>query len=338
MTYVLSLDECVRVSEQLQKSMASDGREAELIDILSGLKASDVKGKLKFVAESKLGNTIKALAKHKDEEIKSKAVALMEAWKKMASQAKQAKAATAPAPAPVPAPVPEAKAEVKAEIKAEPSPALAAAPQNSAASSTEAAVQPEPVALKTSSSMSYTAAKRPTGKTGDSCRDKVRAKLMEAFDAGQIANARFLREQYTDTALMAEEAESHMNEVFGGTTKDYKARFRSLQFNLKDPKNPEFIRQVMTGQLHVNDLATMEVREMASDEMKKVRAQASENAKMALMDEKTYQQYAGKETQDGILKCPKCKSMKTEYIEVQTRSADEPTTKKCTCNACEYRW
>jgi len=30
--------------------------------------------------------------------------------------------------------------------------------------------------------------------------------------------------------------------------------------------------------------------------------------------------------------------MKTEYIEVQTRSADEPTTKKCTCNNCDYRW
>jgi DNA-directed RNA polymerase subunit M/transcription elongation factor TFIIS len=82
----------------------------------------------------------------------------------------------------------------------------------------------------------------------------------------------------------------------------------------------------------------MEVREMASEEMKKARNDATEHAKMALMDDKTYKNYAGKKTEDGILKCPRCKSMKTEYIEVQTRSADEPTTKKCTCNACEYRW
>ncbi|EOD05335.1 hypothetical protein EMIHUDRAFT_461968 [Emiliania huxleyi CCMP1516] len=32
--------------------------------------------------------------------------------------------------------------------------------------------------------------------------------------------------------------------------------------------------------------------------------------------------------------CPKCKSMKTSYVEVQTRSADEPTTKKCLCTDC----
>jgi transcription elongation factor S-II len=59
---------------------------------------------------------------------------------------------------------------------------------------------------------------------------------------------------------------------------------------------------------------------------------------MALMDDRTYKNYAGKATEDGILKCPKCKSMKTDYVEVQTRSADEPTTKKCICNVCDYRW
>ena len=38
---------------------------------------------------------------------------------------------------------------------------------------------------------------------------------------------------------MATEAESRMNEVLGGSaSKEYKARFRSLAFNLKDPKNP----------------------------------------------------------------------------------------------------
>ena len=90
--------------------------------------------------------------------------------------------------------------------------------------------------------------------------------------------------------------------------------------------------------MFVTDLATMEVREMASEEMKKARFDAAEHAKMALMDERAYKNYKGIATQDGILKCPKCKSMKTEYVEVQTRSADEPTTKKCICNNCDYRW
>ena len=166
----------------------------------------------------------------------------------------------------------------------------------------------------------------------------VREKLMEVYEAGKESNAAYLREQAVDTASMAEDTEEHMYTVFRGTSKDYKARFRSLMFNLRDAKNPEFIRSVMTGMVFINDLATMEVREMASEEAKKRRQLAAEHAKMALMDEKTYKQYSGKVQEDGILKCPRCKSMKTEYVEVQTRSADEPTTKKCICNACDYRW
>jgi transcription elongation factor S-II len=141
-----------------------------------------------------------------------------------------------------------------------------------------------------------------------------------------------------DTAAMAEQTEVAMLARFGETNKEYKARFRALMFNLRDPKNPEFIRHVMTGQLFVENLASMEVKEMASDEVKKQRQAYAEHAKMALMDEKTYQKYAGKKQEDGILKCPKCRGMKTEYVEVQTRSADEPTTKKCLCTECDYRW
>ena len=75
-----------------------------------------------------------------------------------------------------------------------------------------------------------------------------------------------------------------------------------------------------------------------TSQVKKQRKDWGEYAKMALMDQKSYNKYAGKEVQDGILSCPRCKSKKTEYVEVQTRSADEPTTKKCLCNDCEYRW
>jgi DNA-directed RNA polymerase subunit M/transcription elongation factor TFIIS len=39
----------------------------------------------------------------------------------------------------------------------------------------------------------------------------------------------------------------------------------------------------------------------------------------------------------GAHRCPKCKSWFTEYIEVQTRSADESATIKISCE-CGYRW
>jgi DNA-directed RNA polymerase subunit M/transcription elongation factor TFIIS len=40
----------------------------------------------------------------------------------------------------------------------------------------------------------------------------------------------------------------------------------------------------------------------------------------------------------GIFRCGKCKSMKTTYYEMQTRSADEPMTAFITCLACGKRW
>jgi len=42
--------------------------------------------------------------------------------------------------------------------------------------------------------------------------------------------------------------------------------------------------------------------------------------------------------EDGMFKCGKCKSMKTVYYQMQTRSADEPMTTFVTCTNCEARW
>ena len=40
---------------------------------------------------------------------------------------------------------------------------------------------------------------------------------------------------------------------------------------------------------------------------------------------------------EGAFKCRKCKSKKTDYYQMQTRSADEPATNFCSC-ACGHRW
>ena len=41
---------------------------------------------------------------------------------------------------------------------------------------------------------------------------------------------------------------------------------------------------------------------------------------------------------EGLFKCGKCKSKKTTYYQLQTRSADEPMTTFVTCLACMNRW
>lgn len=41
---------------------------------------------------------------------------------------------------------------------------------------------------------------------------------------------------------------------------------------------------------------------------------------------------------DGLFKCGKCKSYKTSYYQLQTRSADEPATTFVTCANCSNKW
>lgn len=41
---------------------------------------------------------------------------------------------------------------------------------------------------------------------------------------------------------------------------------------------------------------------------------------------------------EGLLKCGKCKSTKTDYTTMQTRSADEPATVFASCRNCGHRW
>lgn len=45
-----------------------------------------------------------------------------------------------------------------------------------------------------------------------------------------------------------------------------------------------------------------------------------------------------KEDYVGMFKCGKCRSMKTTYYQMQTRSADEPMTCFVTCMNCNNRW
>lgn len=41
---------------------------------------------------------------------------------------------------------------------------------------------------------------------------------------------------------------------------------------------------------------------------------------------------------EGMFTCGKCKSKKTHYYQMQTRSADEPMTTFVTCLNCDHRW
>lgn len=44
------------------------------------------------------------------------------------------------------------------------------------------------------------------------------------------------------------------------------------------------------------------------------------------------------EKKKGAYQCSRCKSWHTEYVEVQTRAADESATVKVSCSECGHRW
>ena len=50
---------------------------------------------------------------------------------------------------------------------------------------------------------------------------------------------------------------------------------------------------------------------------------------------KMIKQVPTEEEPDGLIRCRKCKSMKTVYTQAQTRSADEPMTTFVTCLSCD---
>jgi hypothetical protein len=103
--------------------------------------------------------------------------------------------------------------------------------------------------------------------TGDSTRDQTRRMLHEAFDKStrMWSHTQDLRGNgLVDTAKMAEEAENSMVREFGEWSKAYKTRYRTLKFNIDAHINPGLVYSLITGARSMQDLATMDMRELVN--------------------------------------------------------------------------
>ncbi|KAK9198256.1 hypothetical protein WN944_013440 [Citrus x changshan-huyou] len=70
-----------------------------------------------------------------------------------------------------------------------------------------------------------------------------------------------------DSVRVAIALESAMFEKWGRSDGPYKIKYRAVLGNLKDPKNPDFRRNVLLGQVKLETIVGMTAKEMASDEM-----------------------------------------------------------------------
>ncbi|KXZ54341.1 hypothetical protein GPECTOR_5g423 [Gonium pectorale] len=121
-------------------------------------------------------------------------------------------------------------------------------------------------------------------------RSKVREQLVGPL---QKAMDELKAEGYTEAlpapAAVAAEVELELFRLHGNSvSKDYKAKFRSLAFNLKDTGNPELRARVLRGELAPSTLVTLGPAELARKELSAWRQKRQEEAaKMVFLDAET---------------------------------------------------
>ena len=107
----------------------------------------------------------------------------------------------------------------------------------------------------------------------------------------------------------------------------YTDHLRSIYINLK---NPELMSQIKNGEITSQSLAFMTHQEM------------NPNAWRKLIDEKIKRdanKYSNNmQASTDMFTCKKCKGKRCTYYELQTRSADEPSTIFVTCLDCGKNW
>ena len=107
----------------------------------------------------------------------------------------------------------------------------------------------------------------------------------------------------------------------------YKNKFMSIKYNME---NSNLCERILSGEIksrHISDMTNISM---------------NPDGRLAQAIRARREFHAGNETKDdnfkGMFKCSKCKSDKTTYYQMQTRSADEPMTTFVTCHNCSKRW
>eukprot|EP00803_Ostreobium_quekettii_P006220 evm.model.scf_1302.2 EVM.evm.TU.scf_1302.2 scf_1302:3826-4788(+) len=161
--------------------------------------------------------------------------------------------------------------------------------------------------------------------TGDVVRDRVRKNLAD----GLKRDAQELGADAVELAVDVEVAAFKQN---GGVNADYKAKVRSLMFNIGDPQNSGLRRRILSRQVSGEVLVTLKSEELASEEKQKMMAEIRQKKQLECQRGGTMQ------ASTNAFQCKVCRQRKCTYYQMQTRSADEPMTTFVTCTNCNNRW
>lgn len=112
----------------------------------------------------------------------------------------------------------------------------------------------------------------------------------------------------------------------------YTTKALALHYNLTHPKNPGLFERVCARDMGLKRLVHASPAELFPALWEPVfeRVAHKQLRRLLTVDAET--------APDGAFTCRRCKSKKTTFVLLQTRSADEPMTMYCQCLACQSRW
>lgn len=113
-------------------------------------------------------------------------------------------------------------------------------------------------------------ARKSKAESSEDPRETVRSQLRRALNA-RLENCQDSTFEPGNVKHIATRIERKLFELFKEPNKPYKNRFRSLLFNLKDPKNEGLFKKVLSGKLDADRLVRMSSEELASPELAKWR-------------------------------------------------------------------
>ncbi|CAD7958156.1 unnamed protein product [Amoebophrya sp. A25] len=171
---------------------------------------------------------------------------------------------------------------------------------------------------------------------GDDPRMILRIKLEKALSyAANETESKILEgeEQLKTEKQLASEIEQVLYNKLK-EKRDYAHQSRSILTNLRDAKNRDFKLRVRLGAFKPEQMATLTTNDMASDEKNAEREKTRKDA----MEEIDLDYDKKRAKISSSFTCGKCGTNKCTYYQLQTRSSDEPMTTFVTCMTCNNRW
>ncbi|KAJ9510830.1 hypothetical protein QJQ45_027756 [Haematococcus lacustris] len=308
------LGSAIESARKAEADVNDSAEEARAIDALRVLAQQQVS--MELLGKTAAGKRVKKLEKHPCAGIAAAAAKAVEAWKECVRKEK-----SVPAP---PSPLQQQPAAAAAATASAPTLARPTPPPSTSQSGPS---------IQQQGSMDPSKTQRLTlepAKTGDETRDKIRKLLAEALALAVSENA------CGDPCTAAVSVEKAMFAQSRGVNQQYKAKFRSLSFNLKDPKNPDLRARVLEGDIEAQELVEMSAEQLASSEKKAEYSQRCElqgvvtllvpTTVMEQIREHIMAESVRGNTQVAStdqFQCGRCKQRKCTYYQMQTRSADE---------------